>query len=132
VPLASRHLEILDEMEALFGGTGCIWKGHRQGQPVGENSVLELLRRMGVKDAVDTHGFRSTFSDWGAEKTEYSNEVLEMALAHTIPNKVEAAYRRGDLLEKRRHLMQDWADYCLSGLDPNPKQADTALQQAAE
>jgi integrase len=58
------------------------------------------------------HGLRSTFRDWAAEATAYPHEVAEMALAHTISSKVEAAYRRGDLFEKRRRLMQDWAAYC--------------------
>ena len=58
------------------------------------------------------HGFRSTFRDWAAEQTAYPSEVVEMSLAHTITNKVEAAYRRGDLIEKRRRLMNDWAQYC--------------------
>lgn len=73
-------------------------------------SLTAVLRRMKV-DAVP-HGFRSTFRDWAAEKTDYPNEMAEMALAHTISDKVEAAYRRGDLLEKRRLMMRDWADYC--------------------
>ncbi len=73
-------------------------------------TLSAVLRRMKV-NAVP-HGFRSTFRDWAAEKTEYPNEMAEMALAHTIGDKVEAAYRRGDLLEKRRQMMQDWAGHC--------------------
>jgi len=73
-------------------------------------TLSAVLRRMQV-NAVP-HGFRSTFRDWASEKTDYPNEMAEMALAHTIGDKVEAAYRRGDLLEKRRKMMQDWADYC--------------------
>ncbi len=69
------------------------------------------------------HGFRSTFRDWVAEKTDYPRDVAEMALAHTIGDKVEAAYRRGELIEKRARLMQDWADYCcgpdITGSDPS-------------
>jgi integrase len=65
---------------------------------------------MGRKD-LTVHGFRSTFRDWAAESTAYPNEVVEMALAHTVSNKVEAAYRRGDLFEKRRALMEDWGKY---------------------
>src|SRR5690606_31623924 len=61
---------------------------------------------------ITPHGFRSTFRDWAAEATDYANEVVEMALAHTIKNKAEAAYRRGDLFEKRQGLMADWAAYC--------------------
>jgi integrase len=63
---------------------------------------------------VTVHGFRLTFRDWAAEQTSYPNEVVEMALAHAIESKVEAAYRRGDLFEKRRRLMADWAVYCAS------------------
>jgi integrase len=70
---------------------------------------MQVLRRM--KLAVTAHGFRSSFRDWAAERTNFSREVCEMALAHTIKNKAEAAYRRGDLLEKRRELMTAWANY---------------------
>jgi integrase len=72
-----------------------------------------LLRRLGRSD-ITIHGFRSTFRDWAAERTSYPNHVVEMALAHAVPSAVEAAYRRGDLLDKRRKLMDAWADYCSS------------------
>ena len=75
---------------------------------------LMLLRRMG-HGGLTAHGFRSTFRDWVSEKTNYSGELAEMALAHTIGDRVEAAYRRGDLFEKRRALMADWTSYCGSG-----------------
>jgi integrase len=68
-----------------------------------------LLRRMGQDCTV--HGFRSTFRDWAAEQTSHAHDICEMALAHVIANKSEAAYRRGDLLEKRRALMDDWAEF---------------------
>jgi integrase len=73
-------------------------------------SLTAVMRRMKV-DAVP-HGFRSTFRDWAAERTNYPREVAEMALAHTIQSKVEAAYRRGDLFEKRSRMMRDWAEFC--------------------
>jgi integrase len=73
-----------------------------------------LLRTMRGK-GLTVHGFRSSFRDWAAEQTAYSSEVIEMALAHTIANRAEAAYRRGDLFEKRARLMADWAAYCSSG-----------------
>jgi integrase len=73
--------------------------------------IPKLLQRMG-RDDLTVHGFRSTFRDWAAERTNFSNEVVEMALAHAVGNKVEAAYRRGDLFEKRRKLMDAWAAYC--------------------
>lgn len=71
-----------------------------------------LLRR--IKQDVTVHGFRSALRDWAAERTSYAYEVCEMALAHAIANKSEAAYRRGDLFEKRQRLMTDWAEYCAS------------------
>jgi integrase len=71
---------------------------------------LKLLRKMGVNATI--HGLRSTFRDWAAETTNYPNHVVEQALAHAIPNAVEAAYRRSDLFEKRARLMNSWADYC--------------------
>jgi integrase len=79
-------------------------------------TMLMLLRRMKRND-LTVHGFRSTFSDWAAERTAYPREVVEMALAHAVENKVEAAYRRGDLFEKRRKLMADWAAFCTVALD---------------
>ena len=80
-----------------------------RGGMLSDMSLTAVLRRMQV-DAVP-HGFRSTFRDWAAERTNYPREVAEMALAHTIGNKVEAAYRRGDLFEKRRLMMNDWAAF---------------------
>jgi integrase len=65
-----------------------------------------------VRPGVTVHGFRSTFRDWAAETTRFPNHVIEMALAHSVSDAVEAAYRRGDLLEKRRKLMEAWASYC--------------------
>jgi len=69
------------------------------------------LRRMGYA-ALTTHGFRSTFRDWAAERSEFPSEVAEMALAHVVGDKVEAAYRRGDLFEKRRQIMEAWSGFC--------------------
>ena len=73
--------------------------------------LLMLLRRMGRSD-LTAHGFRSTFSDWVAEQTNFPSEVREMALAHSVSSKVEAAYRRGDMFAKRRDLAEAWARYC--------------------
>jgi integrase len=73
-------------------------------------SMIRVMQRMGYAETV--HGFRSTFRDWASECTNYPNEVCEMALAHTLKDKTEAAYRRGDLFEKRKLLMIDWANYC--------------------
>jgi integrase len=77
--------------------------------------MLEVLRRMGVR--VTVHGFRSTFKDWASDCTNFPREIIEMAMAHTIPDKVEAAYRRGEALVKRRELMDEWARYCATRVD---------------
>ena len=75
--------------------------------------MSELLKGMGYSpDIATVHGFRSTFKDWASEQTAYPNELSEMAMAHTVSDKVEAAYRRGDMRDKRRRLMADWASYC--------------------
>jgi integrase len=88
-----------------------IFAGGKAGRPLSEMALLMLLRRMGRAD-ITVHGFRSSFRDWAAERTSFPREVAEMALAHTIPNAVEAAYRRGDLFDKRGRLMEAWGDYC--------------------
>jgi integrase len=89
-------------------------------------AFLQLLKRINRPD-ITAHGFRSTFRDWGAEQTDFSHDVIEMALAHTIGNKVEAAYRRGDLFEKRTSLMEAWAKYC----EPNIDEADVLEARSA-
>lgn len=111
VPLSERALAILAEVAQLRlepGGEAAVFPNGRS--RLSGMVMAMLLRRMGVKDAT-VHGFRSSFRDWAAECTNYPHEVCEMALAHTIGNKAEAAYRRGDLFEKRRGLMADWADF---------------------
>jgi integrase len=107
VPLSPRALEIAKELLAL--NAGCLFPGPRTGKPLSNMAMLQLLDRMEVD--VTTHGFRSSFRDWAAERTAFPHEVCEMALAHTINNQAEAAYRRGDLFEKRRKLMDAWADH---------------------
>ena len=90
-----------------------VFPGQGQGKAISDTSVRNVLRRMGYgEDEVCPHGFRSSFRDWAAETTSFPNDVVEMALAHAIPNAVEAAYRRGPLLEQRRKLMDAWAEYC--------------------
>jgi integrase len=88
-----------------------VFQGRANGVPLSNMAMLELLKRMGRAD-ITVHGFRSTFKDWASESTNYPREVTEMALAHTIGDKVEAAYRRGDLFDKRRLLMTEWARHC--------------------
>lgn len=107
VPLSERAVEILRETKKLE--SQFLFPGPRGGQLSGM-AMSMLLRRMNTEATV--HGFRSSFRDWAAECTGYPHEVCEMALAHTIANKAEAAYRRGDVFEKRRRLMSDWSAYC--------------------
>lgn len=110
VPLSDRAVAILEEVGA---GTSdaYVFAGGKAGKPLSENAMLALLSRMG-RDDLTAHGFRSTFRDWAAEQTNYPREAAEMALAHVVADKVEAAYRRGDLFNKRERLMADWAKYC--------------------
>jgi len=108
VPLSRRALEILNQLPRE---SEHVFPGDRKAQPLSNMAMLTILKRMG-RDDITVHGFRSTFRDWAAESTNYPNHVVEMALAHAIGDKVEAAYRRGDLFEKRRRLMEEWARYC--------------------
>ncbi|TXN72725.1 integrase arm-type DNA-binding domain-containing protein [Methylobacterium sp. WL6] len=108
VPLSRPTLAILEEMQNLDDTV--VFPGSRSGKPLSHMAMLMLLRRLGRGD-ITTHGFRSSFRDWAAETTAFPSDVVEMALAHVIDNKVEAAYRRGDLFEKRRELMSAWATY---------------------
>ncbi len=85
-------------------------------------TLLKILRDMEL--AVTVHGFRSAFRDWVAEQTDYSGEIAEAALAHTVSNKVEAAYRRTDFLDKRRLLMRDWAAFCKGSKAPSDENAE--------
>ena len=110
VPLSARAIEILSGLPRE-DGSDFVFIGDRKGKSLSNMAMLMTLRRMG-RDDLTTHGFRSTFRDWAAEQTAYPNELVEMALAHTISDKTEAAYRRGDMVEKRRRLMQDWTDHC--------------------
>jgi len=108
VPLSDAALDVIDRAAAMprLAGTDLLFPAPRGGQ-LSDMTLTAAMRRMEV-DAVP-HGFRSTFRDWAAERTSYPHDVAEMALAHAIGNKVEAAYRRGDLFEKRRRMMDDWA-----------------------
>lgn len=111
VPLSDRALAILGALPRERGNPH-VFIGARAGRLSGM-AMPGLLTRMG-RDDITVHGFRSSFRHWAAERTAYPNHVVEMALAHTVGSKVEAAYRRGDLFDKRRHLMDEWAAYCTS------------------
>ena len=110
VPLSDAALAVLKVMQAIRQ-SDYVFPGTRQGRPVGENTPVRLAKQAAGSN-ITVHGLRSTFRDWASERTSFSREVAEMALAHAIPNAVEAAYRRGDLFEKRRKLMEAWAEFC--------------------
>jgi integrase len=128
VPLSTAALEVLAKAAKLRidqAPTAHVFPGSRPKKPLSNMAMVMLLRRMNEASegasplwcdasgtAVVPHGFRSTFRDWASESTGFAGEVAEAALAHTVADKVEAAYRRGDLFEKRRHLMEDWAGFC--------------------
>lgn len=109
VPLSDRCIQILKAAKLLSNDSEYVFPGRSLKAPLSNMTLLTILRRMKL-DAT-THGFRSSFRDWAAEATSYPRELAEMALAHTIENKVEAAYRRGDLLGKRAELMQAWSAF---------------------
>jgi integrase len=94
-----------------------VFPGHKRGSHLSNQGMLQVLKRLG-RTGITVHGFRSTFRDWCAESTNYPADVAEMALAHTLRDKTEAAYRRGDLFEKRARLMADWARYCSKPASP--------------
>ena len=108
VPLSEPAVSLL---RALPRGEGYVFPGRSSARPLSNMAMLKLLDRMEHGD-LTVHGFRSTFRDWAAEYTSYSREVCEMALAHAIADETEAAYRRGDLFDKRSRLMQEWAMFC--------------------
>lgn len=110
VPLSGAALAIVETMFKIRQGD-FVFPGGGTNRPISNMAMLMLLRRMGRED-LTAHGFRSTFRDWAAERTGFPAEVAEMALAHTVGDKVEAAYRRGDLFQKRRQLAEAWAKFC--------------------
>lgn len=116
VPLSKRALEILASLPREKGNDA-VFIGDKKGQGLSNMALLMTLRRM-KRDDLTVHGFRSTFRDWGAEQTSYPNELLEIALAHTVSDKTEAAYRRGDMFDKRRRLMDDWSAHCATTKKP--------------
>jgi integrase len=140
VPLTPRAIAILEEMQRA--GCKYVFPGLKPGKPLSNMALLAVVERMNERRTASgqpkwidprqekeivPHGFRSTFRDWAAERTNFPNEMVEMALAHAIGDKVEAAYRRGDLFEKRRRLMDAWADFCGKPAAPS---ADVLLMRA--
>ncbi len=132
VPLSDRAVELLQALQPLEGNP-YTFPGTRPPAPVSDMTLLAVIKRMNevgstprwvdpktpVEDGnqVVPHGFRSVFRDWAAETTDYPAEMAEMALAHVVGDKVEAAYRRGDMFQKRRQMMDDWAVYLGSASD---------------
>jgi integrase len=110
VPLSPGAMAIIQAMKKIRESE-YVFPGGRKGRPLSNMGMLAVLKRMEFDD-LTVHGFRSSFRDWAAERTNYAREVAEGALAHAIPDAVEAAYRRGDLFDKRRRLMNDWAKFC--------------------
>jgi integrase len=109
-PLSDAAMAIVEKMAELRQGD-FVFPSHKVGKPLSDPTLARALKRLG-RDDLTVHGFRSTFSDWCAEQTNFPAEVREMALAHAVGDKVEAAYRRGDLFDKRRQLAEAWASFC--------------------
>ena len=114
VPLCGRALEILKAVQALDEGAGPLVFTRGQGKPLNDKELRWLVREQGI--AAVPHGFRSSFRDWAAEQTDHPREVIEAALAHVVQNRVEAAYARSDLFERRGVLLDDWARFLDQGM----------------
>ena len=114
VPLCGRALEILEAARTLGEGAGPLVFARRGGMPLNDKELRWLVREQGI--AAVPHGFRSSFRDWAAEKTDHPRKVIEAALAHVVCNRVEAAYARSDLFDRRRIVMDDWARYLDQGI----------------
>lgn len=113
VPLTARSMAILQAARGLSGGgSDYIFPSSQNWTKAMSDATLTKALKKGLGYPYTVHGFRSTFRDWASETRTYPNDVVEMALAHSNPNKVEAAYKRGDLFDKRKLLMEDWAEYC--------------------
>jgi integrase len=110
VPLSAAAVSLIEKAAALRQNE-FVFPGVQSGKPMSDMALTMLVR--GMQPGITVHGFRSTFRDWAAEKTSYANELAEMALGHAIGYAVEAAYRRGDMFERRRQMMEDWARWCV-------------------
>jgi integrase len=124
VPLSDAAVAILKEMQKVREND-FVFPGSKGRRPISNMAMTMTLRRMGRGD-ITVHGFRSTFKDWASDCTGFPREIIEMALAHTIPDKVEAAYRRGAALMKRRRLMDAWTRQCT-----NTRAGNNVVQIAA-
>lgn len=114
VPLTDVAIDVLERARPYYAEcSDLVFPGRNVLRPMSDMTLLKILRY--AKLPFTVHGFRSAFRDWAAEKTSYPGEVAEAALAHTVSNKVEAAYRRTNYLDKRRELMREWSDFCMGG-----------------
>lgn len=134
VPLSGAALALLDRLPRVAGNDH-LFVGARQGRPLSNMAMLQLMRGLGYGVGGDRgdyvpHGFRSSFRDWSGEVSSFPRDVCEMALGHAIESKVEAAYRRGSLMQKRRAMMQEWADWCGKGEVDNVVSLDRHQQAA--
>lgn len=120
VPLSDAAMSVLQQMLPLRDDSDIVFPGLKRGQSLAEGMLRRVLDRLGRSD-LTVHGFRSTFKTWASERTSFAHEVIESSLTHTISSALEKAYRRGDLLDKRRHLMTLWATYATTA------QTDTAV-----
>jgi integrase len=127
VPLCDRAVEILRGISRLDCYRGFIFPGANEGKPLSNMAMLQLVRGLSPNGFV-VHGFRSSFKDWTRERTNFDTSTVEAALAHVVGDKVEAAYIRGDLLDKRRKLMDSWARY----LDLAPGVASNVVTLGAQ
>ena len=110
IPLSPRAMAILKRLRPARTGP-FVFEGNKPGYPLSTMAMAMQLRRLG-RTNITVHGFRSSFRDWVWEETEFPHELAEQALAHTVQNKAEAAYRRGDAIERRRAMMNAWANFC--------------------
>src|SRR6202158_612044 len=120
VPLSGRAVSILKQLAKLKAGD-FVFPGQARNRPLSNMAMEMVLRRMKIENAT-VHGFRSSFRDWAGNVLHFPREIVETALAHVIGDKAEQAYRRGDALEKRRKLMDAWANYC------KPKKSGNVVQ----
>jgi integrase len=112
VPLSKAAVAVLLKMETQKGCDGAfVFPGQKTGRPLSNMAFKKLMERLGIED-VTSHGFRSAFRDWAGDQTSYPRELAEQALAHSIGDQAEQAYRRSDAVERRRPMMQDWATCC--------------------
>ncbi len=115
VPLSAAAVSVLKALKEL--DKTYLFPGYKRKSHLCNAAMVKVLKRL-EHNGITVHGFRSTYRDWCAESTNYPNHVAEMALAHVLRDKTEAAYRRGDLLEKRARLLADWGRYCGKRIEP--------------